>query len=41
MLDRADSPWYPSMKLYCQTRRKDWTETIQQLRAELEQFGAD
>ena len=40
MLDRADSPWYPSMKLYRQARPKDWTETMQQLRAELEQLGA-
>jgi tetratricopeptide (TPR) repeat protein len=36
MLDRADSPWYPSMKLYRQARRKDWMEVIQRLRAELE-----
>jgi tetratricopeptide (TPR) repeat protein len=35
MLDRDDSPWYPSMKLYRQTRRKDWAEVLQRLRVEL------
>jgi tetratricopeptide (TPR) repeat protein len=25
MLDRSDSPWYPTMKLYRQTVRDDWT----------------
>jgi tetratricopeptide (TPR) repeat protein len=39
MLGRADSPWYPSMKLYRQTRRKDWSEALERLRAELEQQG--
>jgi tetratricopeptide (TPR) repeat protein len=26
--ERADSPWYPSLKLYRQTRPRDWSETI-------------
>jgi tetratricopeptide (TPR) repeat protein len=36
MLDRDDSPWYPSMKLYRQTRRKDWAEVLGRLKGELE-----
>jgi tetratricopeptide (TPR) repeat protein len=33
--DRADSPWYPTMRLYRQTRPKDWTETLGQVIADL------
>jgi ADP-heptose:LPS heptosyltransferase len=25
LLDRSDSPWYPTMRLFRQTRRGDWT----------------
>lgn len=39
MLDRASTPWYPSMKLYRQTRRQDWTEVLEKLRAELERMS--
>jgi len=35
MLGRDDSPWYPSMKLYRQTRRKDWVDVLERLRVEL------
>lgn len=28
MLDRADSPWYPTMRLFRQTRRGDWDEVV-------------
>lgn len=28
LLTRTDSPWYPTMKLYRQTARKDWTQAI-------------
>ncbi len=28
LLDRQDSPWYPSMKLYRQTTRGDWAEVF-------------
>ncbi|WP_042694004.1 tetratricopeptide repeat protein [Azospirillum sp. B506] len=28
MLDRADSPWYPSMRLFRQPRPGDWTTTL-------------
>jgi tetratricopeptide (TPR) repeat protein len=37
---RAGSPWYPSMKLYRQLRRKDWTAALERLRIDLEEFQA-
>lgn len=30
-LDRDDSPWYPSVRIFRQTRRGDWSETITQV----------
>jgi hypothetical protein len=35
MLDRPDTPWYPSMRLYRQTRRKDWTGVLQRVRGDI------
>lgn len=35
MLDRPDSPWYPSMTLYRQPRRGDWAAVITQVRHDL------
>jgi tetratricopeptide (TPR) repeat protein len=32
---RSDSPWYPGMRLYRQTQARDWTETVQQVLADL------
>lgn len=34
-LERRDSPWYPSMRLYRQTRRGDWTAPLAELRQDL------
>jgi hypothetical protein len=31
MLDRSDSPWYPTMRLFRQPRRGDWTTPIRQI----------
>jgi hypothetical protein len=28
MLDRADSPWYPSMRLFRPTRLGDWPSAV-------------
>ena len=28
LLDRADSPWYPTMRLFRQTRRGDWAPVV-------------
>jgi tetratricopeptide (TPR) repeat protein len=37
MYDRTDTPWYPTMRLFRQTRRGDWSEVVaavvEQLRA--------
>ena len=32
---RTDSPWYPTMRLYRQTKARDWTETIDQVLRDL------
>jgi ADP-heptose:LPS heptosyltransferase len=37
-LDRADSPWYPTMRLFRQTRQGDWTDVIARVRDELKRF---
>jgi len=34
-LDRADSPWYPSMRLYRQTNHGDWPQVLERVRADL------
>jgi ADP-heptose:LPS heptosyltransferase len=38
MLDRNDSPWYPTMRLWRQTRRSDWSGVIEAVRAALSEF---
>jgi tetratricopeptide (TPR) repeat protein len=35
MLDRADSPWYPSARLFRQPQAGDWESVISDVRAEL------
>ena len=35
MLDRADSPWYPTMRLFRQMTAGDWASIVQQVKAEL------
>ena len=35
LLDRTDSPWYPSMRLYRQKAIGDWSEPLERLKAEL------
>ena len=30
--ERSDSPWYPSMRLFRQTARNDWSCVIEQLK---------
>jgi ADP-heptose:LPS heptosyltransferase len=35
LLDRTDSPWYPSMRLYRQPVTGDWNTPIEKLRQEL------
>jgi predicted O-linked N-acetylglucosamine transferase (SPINDLY family) len=35
LLDRNDSPWYPSMRLFRQTSGGDWRSVFQQVRSDL------
>ena len=35
MLDRDDSPWYPAMRLFRQTKLNDWDEVFERIQAEL------
>ncbi|WP_284421693.1 MULTISPECIES: tetratricopeptide repeat-containing glycosyltransferase family protein [unclassified Bradyrhizobium] len=35
LIDRDDSPWYPTMRLFRQDRRRDYAPVIAQVRAEL------
>jgi len=35
LLDRNDSPWYPSVSLYRQMRRGDWTQVFERVHADL------
>jgi hypothetical protein len=41
MVGRADSPWYPTMRLFRQTARGDWKGLLEQVAAELGKFQAD
>jgi ADP-heptose:LPS heptosyltransferase len=35
MLERDDSPWYPTMQLFRQTKRDDWPGVIERVAREL------
>jgi len=35
MLDRADSPWYPTMRLFRQPRPGDWDSVFRSMENEL------
>ena len=35
MLDRQDSPWYPSLKLYRQEKMNDWTPVFHQMQMDI------
>ncbi|NBP40358.1 MAG: hypothetical protein EBV34_18355 [Betaproteobacteria bacterium] len=34
-LEREDSPWYPTMKLYRQPKRGDWDSVLERVRVDL------
>ena len=36
MLDRADTPWYPTMRLFRQPKPNDWAGVFREVRSELE-----
>jgi ADP-heptose:LPS heptosyltransferase len=38
--DRADSPWYPSLRVMRQTRLKDWSGVLAEIRRDLEAIAA-
>lgn len=35
LLERADSPWYPTMRLFRQKSRGDWAEVMERVAAKL------
>jgi hypothetical protein len=35
LLDREDSPWYPTMRLFRQPERDDWTSVFSKIEREL------
>jgi ADP-heptose:LPS heptosyltransferase len=38
-LDREDSPWYPTLRLFRQEQPRDWSTVVARVRAELETRG--
>jgi ADP-heptose:LPS heptosyltransferase len=40
MLDREDTPWYPTAKLYRQKAAGDWNEVFARVAADLRLIGA-
>jgi predicted esterase len=36
LLDRNDSPWYPTMRLFRQQRAGEWDPVVAEVRSELE-----
>lgn len=38
--DRSDSPWYPTMRIYRQSRPGDWDRVIEQVAADLRAWSA-
>jgi tetratricopeptide (TPR) repeat protein len=40
LLDRQDSPWYPTMRLFRQTRRKVWGDVVEHVAFALRDFAS-
>ncbi len=41
MLDRSDTPYYPSMRIFRQTKADDWTNVFEEMREELKLLTAN
>ena len=41
MMERNDSPWYPSMRIFRQTSRGDWKDVIEAMREDLANWAAN
>ncbi|HXE56267.1 MAG TPA: tetratricopeptide repeat protein [Tepidisphaeraceae bacterium] len=39
MLGRSDSPWYPTIRLFRQSKRKDWHDPLEQIAVELDRLA--
>jgi tetratricopeptide (TPR) repeat protein len=39
LLDRTDSPWYPSVRLFRQTNLEDWSETVDEVASALKTWA--
>jgi hypothetical protein len=39
LLDRDDSPWYPTARLFRQTDTRDWHSVVEHVRTALNEFG--
>jgi Tfp pilus assembly protein PilF len=39
LIDRSDSPWYPTMRLYRQQTDGDWAQVIERVASDLEKLG--
>jgi len=37
--ERGDSPWYPNMRLFRQTKRDDWQPVLDRLNRQLDQWS--
>jgi hypothetical protein len=41
LLERSDSPWYPTMRLFRQSRFGDWSDVFERVHEELRYWHGD
>ena len=41
LLDRADSPWYPSLRLFRDKRLNDWEDVFGRIAAEMQKWSEE